>query len=52
VDVSLHGIVADVTAVCILESFHNQHSVLVADRVLKELGKQKAQEAYKVFRFS
>ncbi|ELT97004.1 hypothetical protein CAPTEDRAFT_174469 [Capitella teleta] len=37
----------DVTAVCILENFQNQHSVLVADRVLKELGKQRAQEAYK-----
>ena len=38
----------DVTAVCILESFENQQSLLMADRVLKELGKTKAKEAYKV----
>ena len=38
----------DVTAVCILESFENQQSLLMADRVLKELGKSKAKEAYKV----
>lgn len=39
---------SDVTAVCILESFENQQSLLMADRVLKELGKTKAKEAYKV----
>ena len=39
---------ADVTAVCILESFENQQSLLMADRVLKELGKTKARDAYKV----
>ena len=38
----------DVTAVCILESFENQQSLLMADRVLKELGKTKARDAYKV----
>ena len=40
--------IADVTAVCILESFENQQSLLMADRVLKELGKTKARDAYKV----
>ena len=38
----------DVTATCILESFQNQQSLLMADRVLKELGKTKAKEAFKV----
>ena len=40
--------IVDVTAVCILESFENQQSLLMADRVLKELGKTKAKDAYKV----
>lgn len=39
----------DVTAVCILEAFQNQHSMLLADKVLKQLGKEKAKEKYKVF---
>ncbi|KAI0231228.1 Mitochondrial import receptor subunit TOM70 [Lamellibrachia satsuma] len=37
----------DVTAVCILEGFQNQQSLLMADRVLRELGKAKADAAYK-----
>uniref|UniRef100_A0AAY4EIH5 Mitochondrial import receptor subunit TOM70 n=1 Tax=Denticeps clupeoides TaxID=299321 RepID=A0AAY4EIH5_9TELE len=37
----------DVTAVCILEAFQNQQSMLLADRVLKQLGKEKAKEKYK-----
>lgn len=39
----------DVTAVCILEAFQNQQSMLLADKVLKQLGKEKAKEKYKVF---
>jgi len=38
----------DVTAVCILEAFQNQQSMLLADKVLKQLGKEKAKEKYKV----
>ncbi|XP_061540539.1 mitochondrial import receptor subunit TOM70 [Phycodurus eques] len=37
----------DVTAVCILEAFQNQHSMLLADKVLKQLGKEKAKNKYK-----
>ncbi|XP_072901236.1 mitochondrial import receptor subunit TOM70 [Hemitrygon akajei] len=37
----------DVTAVCILEGFQNQQSMLLADKVLKQLGKEKAKEKYK-----
>ncbi|XP_006637995.1 mitochondrial import receptor subunit TOM70 [Lepisosteus oculatus] len=37
----------DVTAVCILEAFQNQQSMLLADRVLKMLGKEKAKEKFK-----
>ncbi|XP_062905902.1 mitochondrial import receptor subunit TOM70 [Mobula hypostoma] len=37
----------DVTAVCILEGFQNQQSMLLADKVLKLLGKEKAREKYK-----
>ncbi|KAM9478874.1 mitochondrial import receptor subunit TOM70-like isoform 1-T1 [Salvelinus alpinus] len=37
----------DVTAVCILESFQNQQSMLLADKVLKLLGKEKAKDKYK-----
>ena len=39
----------DVTAVCILEAFQNQQSMLLADKVLKHLGKEKAKDKYKVF---
>ncbi|KAJ9594419.1 hypothetical protein L9F63_014144 [Diploptera punctata] len=35
----------DVTAACILEGFQNQSTLLTADRVLKELGRQHAKEA-------
>lgn len=41
----------DVTAVCILEAFQNQQSMLLADKVLKQLGKEKAKEKYKVFTY-
>ncbi|XP_013922523.1 PREDICTED: mitochondrial import receptor subunit TOM70 [Thamnophis sirtalis] len=37
----------DVTAVCILEGFQNQQSMLLADKILKLLGKEKAKEKYK-----
>ncbi|XP_028655675.1 mitochondrial import receptor subunit TOM70 [Erpetoichthys calabaricus] len=37
----------DVTAVCILEAFQNQQSMHLADKVLKQLGKEKAKEKYK-----
>uniref|UniRef100_A0A8C2WC96 Translocase of outer mitochondrial membrane 70 homolog A (S. cerevisiae) n=1 Tax=Cyclopterus lumpus TaxID=8103 RepID=A0A8C2WC96_CYCLU len=37
----------DVTAVCILEAFQNQQSMLLADKVLKHLGKEKAKDKYK-----
>ncbi|KAG8450369.1 hypothetical protein GDO86_002861 [Hymenochirus boettgeri] len=37
----------DVTAVCILECFQNQQSMLLADKVLKLLGKEKAKDKYK-----
>ncbi|XP_031693990.1 mitochondrial import receptor subunit TOM70 [Oncorhynchus kisutch] len=37
----------DVTAVCILEAFQNQQSMLLADKVLKLLGKEKAKDKYK-----
>jgi len=34
--------------VCILEAFQNQQSMLLADKVLKHLGKEKAKDKYKV----
>ncbi|XP_077985537.1 mitochondrial import receptor subunit TOM70-like [Glandiceps talaboti] len=37
----------DVTATCILEGFQNQNSMLLADKVLKEMGKEKADKKYK-----
>lgn len=37
----------DVTATCILEGFQNSSTLLLADRVLKELGRQHAKEAIK-----
>ena len=46
--VCLFSIHPDVTAVCILESFQNQQSMLLADKVLKSLGKEKAKDKYKV----
>lgn len=37
----------DITSVCILQNFSNQSALLMADRVLKELGKKNAAEAVK-----
>lgn len=37
----------DITAVCLLQNFQNQNALLMADRVLKELGRQHAAEAIK-----
>ncbi|CAG9767028.1 unnamed protein product [Ceutorhynchus assimilis] len=37
----------DITAVCLLQNFGSQNSLLMADRVLKELGKKNASEAMK-----
>ncbi|XP_022109352.1 mitochondrial import receptor subunit TOM70-like [Acanthaster planci] len=37
----------DATAVCILENFSHQQSMMLADKMLKELGKEKAQQRYK-----
>ncbi|XP_058817406.1 mitochondrial import receptor subunit TOM70 [Topomyia yanbarensis] len=37
----------DITAACILEGFQNKHTLILADRVLKELGQQHAKEALK-----
>ncbi|XP_028131475.1 mitochondrial import receptor subunit TOM70-like [Diabrotica virgifera virgifera] len=37
----------DITTVCLLQNFQNQATMLMADRVLKELGKQNAAEAIK-----
>ncbi|CAN7983850.1 unnamed protein product [Ixodes hexagonus] len=37
----------DITAVCILEGFQNQNSLMVTDRVLKKLGKATAKEVVK-----
>ncbi|XP_012273313.1 mitochondrial import receptor subunit TOM70 [Orussus abietinus] len=40
----LEAVLEDITAVCILERFTNQKSLQMADRVLKQLGKQHAEE--------
>lgn len=37
----------DLTAVCMIEGFNNPNWMLQADRVLKEIGREKAQEYYK-----
>lgn len=37
----------DITSVCLLQNFGNQNALLMADRVLKELGKKNAAEAIK-----
>ncbi|XP_044749115.1 mitochondrial import receptor subunit TOM70 [Coccinella septempunctata] len=37
----------DITCVCLLQGFQNQNALLMADRVLKQLGKIHAQEAMK-----
>lgn len=36
----------DITAVCLLQGFQNHNAMIMADRVLKELGKIHAAEAY------
>jgi len=38
----------DLTAVCMIEGFNNPNWMMQADRVLKEIGKEKAQEYCKV----
>ncbi|XP_043277682.1 mitochondrial import receptor subunit TOM70 [Venturia canescens] len=40
----LELVLEDVTAACLLEQFQNQSTLQMADRVLKKLGKQHAQE--------
>ncbi|CAG9822976.1 unnamed protein product [Phaedon cochleariae] len=37
----------DITSVCLLQNFSNQSALLMADRVLKELGRKNASEAIK-----
>ncbi|GAB6023140.1 Mitochondrial import receptor subunit TOM70 [Chamberlinius hualienensis] len=37
----------DATAICVLEEFQNQSSLILADRILKRLGQQRAKEAVK-----
>lgn len=37
----------DITAACIIEGFQNKHTLILADRILKELGQQHAKEAMK-----
>uniref|UniRef100_A0A8C4NG68 Translocase of outer mitochondrial membrane 70 homolog A (S. cerevisiae) n=1 Tax=Eptatretus burgeri TaxID=7764 RepID=A0A8C4NG68_EPTBU len=37
----------DITAVCILQGFTNQSSMLTADRILKEMGREKARETFR-----
>ncbi|GFN99383.1 mitochondrial import receptor subunit tom70-like [Plakobranchus ocellatus] len=39
----------DITKACLIEGFQNQAYLMAADRVLKTLGKVKAEEKYKVF---
>jgi len=39
---------SDITAVCILENFANHQSLIMADRVLKDLGRARAKERYQV----
>ena len=40
--------IVDLTAVCMIEGFNNPNWMMQADRVLKEIGKEKAEEYYKV----
>ena len=44
----LYCLFVDLTAVCMIEGFNNPNWMVQADRVLKEIGKEKAQEYYKV----
>ena len=41
----------DVTSVCLIEGFQNQNFMLMADRILKEVGKDLAAERIKVSLF-
>ncbi|XP_015765073.1 PREDICTED: mitochondrial import receptor subunit TOM70-like [Acropora digitifera] len=43
----LYRLFVDLTAVCMIEGFNNPNWMVQADRVLKEIGKEKAQEYYK-----
>ena len=45
----LYRLFVDLTAVCMIEGFNNPNWLVQADRVLKEIGKEKAQEYYKVW---
>lgn len=38
----------DVTAVCLLEGFQNQQCMILADRILKAIGKELAEKHFKV----
>ena len=40
--------ISDVTALCILEAFQNQNSLKMAERILRQVGKLKAKEAFQV----
>uniref|UniRef100_H2YR20 Mitochondrial import receptor subunit TOM70 n=1 Tax=Ciona savignyi TaxID=51511 RepID=H2YR20_CIOSA len=37
----------DITTVCILEGFHNNSTMVYADSILKQIGKEKAEQKYK-----
>lgn len=43
----LENCLDDITCVCLLQNFQNQNALLMADRILKELGRIHAQEAMK-----
>ena len=43
-----HPFPSDVTAVCLLEGFQNQEFMIMADRILKEVGKELAAKYIKV----
>lgn len=45
-------LLVDLTAVCLLEGFNNPDWMVHADRVLKSIGKEKAQEFFKVCELS
>ena len=41
---------SDTTAVCILETFGHQPSMMLADKMLKEIGKERAGKKFEVGR--
>lgn len=47
-----YHIFLDVTSVCLIEGFQNQTFMLMADRILKEVGRDLAAERIKVFCFT